>query len=51
MTRRQLLLPYPQFTSVAGGYKWMGNSIYHAAAIKVEKRFSQGYSILLAYTI
>lgn len=51
VTRRQLLLPYPQFTGVTGGYKWMGNSIYHAAAFKVEKRFSQGYSILAAYTI
>ncbi len=50
-TRRQLLLPYPQFTSVTSGYKWLGNSIYHAAALKVEKRFSQGFSILGAYTI
>lgn len=51
VTRRQLLLPYPQFTSVSGGYKWLGNSIYHAAAFKVEKRFSRGFSILAAYTI
>lgn len=51
VTRRQLLLPYPQFTSVGGGYRWLGNSIYHAAAFKVEKRFSKGYSILASYTI
>jgi len=50
ITRAQSLLPYPQFTGVTGGYSFLNNSIYHALAIKVEKRFSQGFSILLAYT-
>lgn len=50
VTERQLLLPYPQFTSVSGGYAFLGNSIYHALALKVEKRFSRGFSVLMAYT-
>ncbi|MBM3755936.1 MAG: TonB-dependent receptor [Acidobacteria bacterium] len=50
ITRQQSLLPFPHFTGVSGGYSFINNSIYHALAIKVEKRFSQGYSFLLAYT-
>jgi hypothetical protein len=50
VTRRQLLLPFPQFTAVSGGSGYLGNSIYHAFALKVEKRFSQGFSLLAAYT-
>ncbi|MGH9340829.1 MAG: TonB-dependent receptor domain-containing protein [Acidobacteriota bacterium] len=48
--RQQLLLPFPQFTSVSGGFDFWGNSIYHALAMKVEKRFSRDYSVLMAYT-
>lgn len=51
ITRAQSLLPYPQFTSVSGGYSFLNNSIYHALAVKVEKRFSSGFSMLLAYTV
>jgi hypothetical protein len=48
--RQQLLLPYPHFTTVNGGFSYNHNSIYHALAVKVEKRFSHGLSMLLAYT-
>ncbi|MEO8052636.1 MAG: TonB-dependent receptor [Acidobacteriota bacterium] len=48
--RQQLLLPYPQYNSVYGGWSSLGDSIYHALAVKVEKRFSQGFSLLAAYT-
>jgi outer membrane receptor protein involved in Fe transport len=50
ITRFQSLLPYPHFTGVNGGYSFLNNSIYHAFALKVEKRFSGGLSLLLAYT-
>ncbi len=49
-TRQQLLMPFPQFTGVAGGFDFWGNSIYHALALKVEKRFSDGFSFLMSYT-
>jgi len=51
ITRRQLLMPFPQYTSIGGGNSYLGNSIYHALAVKVEKRFSQGFSVLLGYTL
>lgn len=49
--RQQLLRPYPQYNSVLGGWSSLGNSVYHAFALKVEKRFSQGFSLLAAYTL
>ena len=49
ITRQQSLLPFPQYTSVSGGYFYPGVSFYNAFTLKVEKRFSQGFSILLAY--
>lgn len=51
ITLSQLLLPYPQFTSVNGGYAFRGSSTYNAFTLKLEKRFSQGFSILGAYTL
>jgi hypothetical protein len=50
VTRQQLLMPYPQYTSLSGGFGFWGNSIYHALAMKVEKRFSDGFSLMMAYT-
>ncbi|HEY3839868.1 MAG TPA: carboxypeptidase-like regulatory domain-containing protein, partial [Bryobacteraceae bacterium] len=40
VARRQLLLPYPQYTSVNMINDSWGNSIYHALTVKAEKRFS-----------
>ncbi len=45
----QLLLPFPQFTSVATttnqGYSW-----YHSMQVRAERRFSNGFSAQLTYT-
>jgi hypothetical protein len=49
VTRASLLDTYPQFGG-AVGYATMADSVYHAATLRVEKRFSQGLSLLLAYT-
>jgi len=49
VARQQLLLPFPHFTGISGtisdGFSW-----YHAGYLRVEKRFSHGYSISGAYT-
>ena len=50
VTQRQLLLPFPQFTSVNLINNTAGNSVYHALQAKVDKRFSGGVNFLLAYT-
>ena len=50
ITRAQSLMPFPQYTGLNGGYSFLNNSIYHALAVKVEKRFSSGFSVLVAYT-
>ena len=47
--RASLLDTYPQFASAAGLDSW-GDSVYHAATLRVEKRFSKGLSLLLSYT-
>ncbi|HKD06773.1 MAG TPA: TonB-dependent receptor [Bryobacteraceae bacterium] len=49
ITLQQSLLPFPQFTSVNGGWYYPGVSFYNAFTLKVEKRFSQGFSVLLSY--
>lgn len=50
VARRQLLLPFPQYTGVNVINMTMANSIYHSLQLKVDKRFSKGMSMLLAYT-
>jgi hypothetical protein len=49
ITRAQSLLPYSQFTSEVSPLSYLSSSIYHALTIKVEKRFSKGFSVLAAY--
>lgn len=48
--RGQLLRPFPQYTSLASSRKPAGNSIYHALTLRADKRFSNGLSLLVAYT-
>jgi hypothetical protein len=46
----QLLLPYPQYTSVSVTGPSNRDSIYHSMQVKVEKRFQRGGTVLAAYT-
>jgi hypothetical protein len=49
IARERLLRPYPQFDQVFSttndGYSW-----YHSLQVRLEKRFSKGYTFLAAYT-
>jgi hypothetical protein len=48
VTLKQTLLPYPQYLSLSSN-AYMGDSIYNALAVKIEKRFSRGFSLLGSY--
>ncbi len=46
----QLLRPYPQFQNVTSFLLGAGASNYNALQLSVERRFSQGFALLFAYT-
>ena len=50
IAQQQLLRPYPRFTTAALFRDNVGNSSYNAAAVKLEKRFSDHLSITGSYT-
>jgi hypothetical protein len=47
---RQAYRPFPQFNNVSIQNPTFGVTDYHAGALKVEKRFSAGLSLLTTYT-
>jgi hypothetical protein len=47
----QALRPYPQFLSVESANATYGASTYHAMFLRVERRFSKGFSVLASYTL
>jgi hypothetical protein len=49
VSRAQLLRPYPQYNNVQSGQN-VGYSWYHSAQVRVEKRFSAGFTASLSYT-
>jgi hypothetical protein len=49
-TAGQLLRPFPQYTSVELAGQGSFDSIYHSFQLTVQKRFSEGGSLLAAYT-
>lgn len=51
VARGQLLRPFPHFNAVTIGNLSYGASTYHSAQAKLERRFAQGFSILLSYTL
>jgi hypothetical protein len=50
IAQQQLMRAYPRFTNVALFRNNVGNSTYHAAEAKLEKRFSRGLTFTFAYT-
>jgi hypothetical protein len=50
VTQEQLLLPFPQYLGVADGTMDLGSSTYHSLLLKMNKRFSTGFSVLAVYT-
>jgi hypothetical protein len=46
----QLLRPFPQFSNVSIVNPPVGNSNYQAGFVKLERRFSKGFSLLAHYT-
>ena len=51
IARRQLLLPYPQFTDVTVVNSTWGGSNYQSMQLKVNKETTHGVSLLAAYTV
>jgi len=47
----QALLPYPQFASIVNNFDDNGSSLYNAMQIQVEKRYTNGLSFLVAYSL
>ncbi|MBS1875967.1 MAG: TonB-dependent receptor [Acidobacteria bacterium] len=50
IAQQQLLRPYPRFTNVVLFRDNVGNSSYHAATAKLERRLSRGLTVNAAYT-
>ncbi len=50
VSRAQLLLPYPQYTSVALQNADAGSARYYSFYFRGERRFSNGLSLLASYT-
>lgn len=50
VSQAQLLRPYPQYDQVTSAVANWAASTYHALQVKVEKRFSNGLTVLSSYT-
>lgn len=50
VARRQLLLPFPQYTSVLRNLPMAASSIYHGLMLKAERRVATSLTLLASYT-
>ena len=47
----QALLPYPQFSNITDNYDQTGISLYNALQVQFQKRYTNGLSFLINYTL
>lgn len=47
----QALLPYPQYAGLQNNFDYKGGALYNALQLQGEKRFSNGLSFLIAFTV
>ena len=50
ISRQQSLLPYPYYAGITVRNPHLGNSMYNAGLLTVQKRMSKGLSLLVSYT-
>ncbi len=50
ITRSQSLRPFPQFTGISLDRSATNRAVYHSAYVKVQRRFSNGFTSLATYT-
>ena len=48
---QQALRPYPQYTSLQNNFDMTGTTLYSGLQVQGQKRFSNGLSFLIAYTL
>ncbi len=51
IARRQALRPYPAYLNVTVANPPLGNTNYHSGQLKVDRRFSRGFGVLVSYTL
>ena len=51
ITRNQLLRPFPQYQQILAIRRPYGDSEYNSMTVRIEKRYSKGYTLSVAYTL
>ncbi len=50
-TNLQALRPYPQYAGIFNNFDMNGSALYHAMQLQFEKRYTNGLSFLVSYTL
>jgi hypothetical protein len=51
ITQNQLLRPFPQYQQILGVRRPYGDSEYNSMTVRMEKRYSKGFTLSFAYTL